>query len=149
MSQELVLACFLAFGWISVPTLGGDQEDLDSAVSLAISGEYEEALRLFRRELAEHPDSSLLHYYVGMTEYRLGRNEIARVHLSAAASRQAKFPQAYFWLARLLLDLSRNEEAETIVLLGLERFPRNKDLRDLAKPLGIAAPELSEEPQDG
>ncbi len=111
--------------------------DFREAISLAVSGEYEPALRLFRNELAKDPDDPLANYYVGMTEYKLDRFAACTAFLEKAVEKRAPFPQAYFWLAKAYLEIAKEPQAIAILKRGLSRFPANKDLMALGDELGV------------
>lgn len=120
------------------PVVGAEApEKVQSGVSLAIDGRYEEALQIFQQLLRRDPDRPLFHYLAGMCHFYLDNLRVARAHLeiAAAAERQESFPKAYFWLAQVHLTEDRHQKALSVVEDGLRRFPQNQDLLDLDREI--------------
>jgi tetratricopeptide (TPR) repeat protein len=111
------------------------QTNVDSGLSLAIQGEYEQALRLFSAELEKDSEDPVLHYYVGMAKFRLGRILPAIASFEDSVARKATFPQVYFWLAKAYYGKGETGKSRDILSKGLEKFPRNSDLIDLNQSL--------------
>lgn len=137
----IVAVMLLALGFASAE---GSQDpsvnrDLQPLVRLAIDGEYEEALSQFERKLRARPKDSVLNYYVGLLHLYLKNAGKARIFLKASIGNDAPFPKAYYWLAQAWLADDRIPEASEVVLKGLEKFPRNKGLLELAAEMRAAS----------
>lgn len=120
--------------WPSI-TPAQDSARLDEAIRLAVEARYEEALELFKLELGLQPEDPLRHYLVGMTEFKLANYRNALGRFQGALQRRAEFPQVYYWMARAYQELGEDTEAKASLEAGLERFPKNADLRSLRQLL--------------
>ncbi|MGH9341244.1 MAG: tetratricopeptide repeat protein [Acidobacteriota bacterium] len=117
----------LAFG-AEEQSKPSEETPLQQAISLAVAARYEEALEIFEELLKDTPEDPLLRYYIGLTNLRLERLELATIFLKAALDKKAPFPEAYYWLASLYLQQEKDADALEVTLTGLQLFPRNKDL---------------------
>lgn len=146
-----LLATALLASALAWPALCAEQpgDNVQQAISLAVAAEYEAALELFKAELLQNPDSPLLNYYVGMTEFKLERFSAAIARFQKAVDEEAPFPQAYYWLTLACLEKERDEDAAKTLREGLLRFPRNPDLLSLADKLEKELPPPSQPPGQG
>lgn len=142
----LVVAVVLSVGsgWSVHPP----QEDLrlDPALSLALDGEYEAALRLFEQMIAEDPEDPRFHYFAGICRLFLGENALAIHELAEAVKLKAAFPESYYWLAKAYFEEDRDIEACRVIQEGLTAFPTNKKLKVLAESFQLRCL-AEEEPQ--
>ncbi len=133
-----MIGCLLVFSTLWAFYAGPqprERPEVTEAIRLAIDARYEEALEIFQRTRADDPQDPLLNYFVGITHLKMGRLIAASAFLAEAVAQDAPFPQAYFWLARVLGEREQPENAREILDRGLERFPRNRDLQLLVEEL--------------
>jgi tetratricopeptide (TPR) repeat protein len=125
----------------SQPETASFQNRLDEALSLAMDGQYDRAGEILERLIEVCREDSRLHYYLGVCRYFQDRLEHAQLSLRRAVELKAAFPEAYAWLARVLLDRPEVnlEEVREVLDLGLERFPRNRPLLELRSRLDTEA----------
>ncbi len=130
MKQQMAILSLL-MGAVLTSAAAQPRSHLNEAISLAVAAEYEEALKLFRLELAHHPEDPLRHYLVGMTEFKLENYSTAVGRFQAALEKHADFPQVYYWMARAYQELGKSSQALSTLQRGLNRFPYNEDLKSL------------------
>lgn len=119
------------------------------AVRLATSGEYDAALEIFRLKLKGSPESPVFNYYVGICLYFTDERSDALPYLEKAVEKKAGFPQAYYWLGRLLLEKGEPERALRVAIEGQGKFPRHEKLSFLVSHLQAQGADLSLKPAPG
>ena len=86
------------------------------------TGEFENAIRAYRRLIALEPDFAYAHYYLGFAHYKEGEFEEAQQALEQAIQLAAHHSNFHFTLGLLLYDMRNFEEA-------LASFSRAIDLK--------------------
>jgi len=103
-----------------------DPEDRSRLVTLGAilmrAGEYDEAKATLEDALegadTETSSNDFIHYFLAMTEYHLGNDDIARTELQVANGAViAELPDSPAWNRRLTLELLR-DEAESLINSG-------------------------------
>jgi len=107
----------------------------EQAVTLAVDGQYQQALSIFLDLVREAPDDPALNYYTGLTLVRLKRVGEGMSYFERSIRQKAPFPQPYVELAGLYLDKKLRTEAARIVEQGLQLFPKHKPLLALKQRL--------------
>lgn len=115
-------------------------EIVSEARGLAFEARYPEALELFRSALAYAPQDALLHYYVGITHFKMKDYKSARRYLHRSIELGAAFPEPYLWLGRTFLELGDVEEATEVSNRGVEKFSRHEELLELQALLAQERP---------
>ncbi len=122
--------------------------DLRDTVQPAFDGEYRIVLVEIERRLEADPDDPVLNYYAGICSYFLDETRAAEEYLRKAAEERAPFPEAYYWLARLLAEEEEWLEAREILRSGLDLFPDNEKLRLLDARVSVEEPRAEAGPEE-
>ena len=132
----LSIACFASS--LQAETLASEtpaESRREQAVTLAIDGEYQQALTIFLDLVREAPEDPALNYYTGLTLVRLKRVAEGMSYFERSVRQKAQFPQPYVELAGLYLDKKLRSEAAKTVEQGLRLFPKHKPLLALKQRL--------------
>jgi tetratricopeptide (TPR) repeat protein len=114
-------------------------------LALALAGQDEEAKKRLAMEYAQiasrvYPDQSEAFSTLGWVLHRLGRLEEAGVNLQKAISMPRPSPDAYYFLARVMLDRGRKDDAKMLLQAQALKTPAPYLMRKEAEAL---AEELS------
>lgn len=118
--EELVDASLERPGrWIFRPVVSEGARFVDQGRELMSHGQWEEALTMFRRALADDPQDGTRHYFVGMSLVRLGRARQAESYFRAAIDLAPEFALSHFQLGDLLMQKGDLKGAEAQYLQGV------------------------------
>lgn len=89
---------------ILVLSISAAAQGFDDAVRQAQTGNYDEALLIFRALAANKP-SALTSFNIGACLYRLGRYDEAAVELKAAVAQDKSYQKAWYALGKAYMEL--------------------------------------------
>lgn len=89
---------------------------------------YGKAVNSFQAVVARQPGRAVIWLYLGQALFRLKRYGEAIVALEKGRAKGARFPVFHLLLARSRLKVGDRFGARQVLLKGLERFPRHRDL---------------------
>lgn len=84
------------------------------------AGEYRVATEMYRTKLEETPGDAYGHYMLGLSSWKAGDFDGAKVAFDKSMELDPRFAKSYFNQARVLLDMDRGGEALEVVRKGLE-----------------------------
>lgn len=90
---------------------------------------YKDAARDFDRFREEHPNNVWGHYMAGLSKWKAGWAGEAVESLNRALQLDPSYAKARINLARVMMDLDRNEEALPLVLQAVENAPEDGNAR--------------------
>lgn len=94
------------------PTPFGSAEEAYKA------GDFRSATRLYREQVAVSADDGHAHYMLGLSSWKAGDFEGAKLAFDRAIELSPRFAKAYFNQGRVLLDLGRVPEALEVIETG-------------------------------
>jgi tetratricopeptide (TPR) repeat protein len=105
-----------------------DVEALNICAVAATNLEDEiKALGLYQKALRMDPKNGAIHHNYGVLLDRLGRRELAQIHLRKALEYQPDFPEAYVNLGNVLDEMGETAEALAMYDEALKRRPDSAD----------------------
>lgn len=105
-------------------------------IALAVDGQYDKALGVFRTLLREDPDNAELNYLAGAACVRLERLGEGIDYLEKSVKSKPGFPQAYGELAEACLKRKMKDRAKAVAEEGLRLFPKNEQLKKTRAKIG-------------
>jgi tetratricopeptide (TPR) repeat protein len=112
-----------------------ETDDVDKLVALGIlfgkSGEYERALEIWKRAVILDPDSSEVHYNLGLTAYQLKNLRQARQSVATAVQLRPDFFEANMLYGTILYLTAQDEEAIRVLAHAHELRPDDEEARKL------------------
>lgn len=145
LAALLCIACFASTVRAETPV----ESRREQAVTLAIDGDYQQALDIFLDLVRESPEDPALNYYTGLTLVRLKRVGEGMSYYERSVRNKAQFPQPYVELAGLYLDKKLRPEATKTVEQGLRLFPKHKPLLALRQRLAEEQKQPANEREEG
>lgn len=93
---------------------------IDLIHSLYLEGRFEEAISLYNKSSYKDSPSDVLHYYIGLSSFSLGNQDLAEEFYKKSLSHNSDNQDVKFSLAELLFEKKSYDEAEKLLLSVLE-----------------------------
>lgn len=93
---------------------------IDLIHSLYLEGRFEEAISLYNKSAYKDSQSDILHYYVGLSSFSLGNQDLAEEFYKKSLHHNPNNQDVKFSLAELLFEKKLYDEAEKLLLNVLE-----------------------------
>lgn len=100
------------------------------AESLAMTGQFEDAIPLYERAVAERSDLHTL-FGLAMTAHRVGQHQKAVETFQQLIAQDPDYTSAYVPYAESQAELGLTKEALNVIKLGMERDDYNDELRTM------------------
>jgi len=102
------------------------QEFIDEGIELHDKGEFEAAVKQYKKALKISPDDPLANYEIGSTYYAMGETNKAVKHADAVINAKAEFMEPAYILKGSALDSEKNtKEAIKTYKKGIKSFPNS------------------------